>query len=163
MPQLDPTWFVSQFFWLLVSFGLMFALMKVFVLPKVISILDERERQIETNLKMAENLKVELESAIAAYEKALGDAHGKVGEILKQTNREIQEFIKGEEAKFGQRMKQRTDEAKGRIETSKEKILTDIEAIATELAGKIVFTLISENVPEDVLRNHITKEMRDVV
>ncbi len=160
MPQLDPTWIISQVFWALVCFGLTFLIMKSLILPKITSVMDERENQIEANVKIAKNLKKELEDAIVAYEKSLDGAYQKASEILKQTNKEIADFVKSQEHEFSDKMKKRTDEAKGKIESTKEKILVDVENIATELSSQILFKLTSENIAEDKVRSYISKEIK---
>ncbi len=161
MPQLDPTWIISQVFWALIFFSLIFISMKVLILPKITSVMDARDNQIESDINIAKGLKQELEDAIKAYEKSLDQAYEKSGEILKQATIEMQDFVKKEEADFSSKMKSRTDEAKAKIENSKEKVLVEIETIAVELSGKILEKIVLEKFPEEVIRTQINKEMKE--
>ena len=87
MPQLDPTSFSSQLFWLTVSFVALYMLLARFLLPRVKSLLEMRAKTIESDIEQAERLKSEAERASEQYEKALGrrpreiagDACGRAG------------------------------------------------------------------------------------
>ncbi len=162
MPQLDPTWIISQIFWALICFGLMFLLMRTLIIPKITTIMDDRENQIEADIKIAKNLKQELEEAINAYESTLEQAYVKADEILKQNTKDINDYIKNEENEFSQKMKKRTDEAKLKIESAKEKVLVDVENIASNLVGDILQKITSETFSENVILDNIKKEMKEV-
>ena len=69
MPQLDPSSYVSQVFWLLVSFFLMLVMMKFVVIPRISVAIEERKRNIESYVKKAEKLQQE---ALASLEKCAG-------------------------------------------------------------------------------------------
>ncbi|MEC8291305.1 MAG: hypothetical protein VXZ78_04375, partial [Pseudomonadota bacterium] len=71
MPQLDPTSFPSQLFWLAVCFGTMLLVLSVFVLPRITRTLTARQGQIEGDLQAAEKLRADAEAALAAYDAAL--------------------------------------------------------------------------------------------
>ena len=57
MPQLDPTYWASQAFWLILTFtSLYFVLSKLFI-PKIKDIIDDRESKIKNDLDEAHKLK----------------------------------------------------------------------------------------------------------
>ncbi|HEX2338701.1 MAG TPA: F0F1 ATP synthase subunit B', partial [Hyphomicrobiaceae bacterium] len=72
-PPLDATGVVPQLFWLALSFGLLYVLLKRFALPRVGEVIEERRERIERDLAKAEALKAETELALATYERALGE------------------------------------------------------------------------------------------
>ena len=55
MPQLNPEFWFSQIFWLIITFGIMFVLLSKFVLPKISENLEVRKAQISENIEAAEN------------------------------------------------------------------------------------------------------------
>jgi len=63
MPQFDPTFFSTQLFWLAVSFVALYAIVSTLALPKIGSVLEERQRKIDDNLDKAAQLKAEAETA----------------------------------------------------------------------------------------------------
>ena len=57
MPQLDPKYWASQGFWLLIVFsGLYLAMSKIFI-PKIKGSLDDRDNKIKSDLDEAKKLK----------------------------------------------------------------------------------------------------------
>ncbi len=160
MPQLAPTLIFSQVFWVITCFVLMYIMMRYFILPPITAIMDAREEGIQNDIITAENLKKELENAINAYETSLEEANYKAGEILKQTNNEIQDFVKSEEQKFSSRMNELTEDARSKIEESKVKVLGEVEDLAIGLVGQVMQKLVNENISIDTAKSYITKEMK---
>ena len=74
MPQLDPSTFSPQLFWLVVTFIVLLLLMWRVALPSIAAVLDEREKRIRQDLTRAEKLKVEADEAQAGWQKALATA-----------------------------------------------------------------------------------------
>ena len=57
MPQLDPTWFASQLFWLAITFAVLYTVLARAVLPPLQNIVARREGTIEGDIASAEALK----------------------------------------------------------------------------------------------------------
>ena len=62
MPQLNPEFWISQIFWLTLSFGFLFIILSKFILPKISSNLELRKSQILENIETAEKQKKESEN-----------------------------------------------------------------------------------------------------
>ncbi len=71
MPQLDPTWFASQLFWLFVSFTLLYIVLSRVILPPLQNVIATRNNTIENDLVMAQDLKAKAEESKIAYENTL--------------------------------------------------------------------------------------------
>ena len=54
MPQLNPEFWVSQIFWLIITFGILYIVLSKFILPKISSNLELRKSQIQENIETAE-------------------------------------------------------------------------------------------------------------
>ena len=54
MPQLNPEFWVSQIFWLIFSFGILFIILSKAILPKISANLESRKSQILENVEMAD-------------------------------------------------------------------------------------------------------------
>ena len=57
MPQLDPTYWASQAFWLIVVFTILYTSIAKFYLPKIKNNLDNRENKIKEDLDSANQFK----------------------------------------------------------------------------------------------------------
>ena len=97
-PPLDSGTFVPQLFWLALTFGLLYLLLKRFALPRVGEVIEERRERIKRDLAKAETLKTETEKALANYEQALGDARAKAGAIAKDVRDKLTAEIDNERA-----------------------------------------------------------------
>ena len=57
MPQLDPSTFASQLFWLAVTFGLFLLIVWRVALPKIGRVLEDRRERIERDIARAGEIK----------------------------------------------------------------------------------------------------------
>jgi len=57
MPQLNPEFWVSQIFWLIITFGILYVVLSKLILPKISANLETRKSQILENIEAAEKTK----------------------------------------------------------------------------------------------------------
>ena len=57
MPQLDPTYWASQAFWLILIFTLLYLALSNLFIPKIKDNIDNRENKIKDDLDEAQKLK----------------------------------------------------------------------------------------------------------
>jgi F-type H+-transporting ATPase subunit b len=69
MPQLNPEFWISQIFWLILTFGILYFVLSKLILPKISTNLEIRKSQIQENIEAAENKREESEQKIEEYEK----------------------------------------------------------------------------------------------
>ena len=74
MPQLNPEFWISQIFWLILTFGILFIVLSKLILPKISESLEKRKSQILENISSAEKQREESENKIKEYEKIILDA-----------------------------------------------------------------------------------------
>lgn len=93
MPQLDFSTFSSQVFWLIISFALMLTIMRFLVVPRISSIIDQRNRHIENYIRKAEKLQEQALSSLNEYNAAIDKAKVMAEEKSKEAEAELAEFI----------------------------------------------------------------------
>ena len=71
MPQLDPTYWASQAFWLILVFTILYISIAKFYLPKIKDNLDNRENKIKDDLDDANKFNELSETKLKEYEKIL--------------------------------------------------------------------------------------------
>ena len=81
MPQLDPKYWASQGFWLILVFTILYISIAKFYLPKIKNNLDNRENRIKNDLDDANKFKELSESKLKEYEKILENAKKEVIKI----------------------------------------------------------------------------------
>ena len=82
MPQLDPKYWASQAFWLILVFSILYISIAKFYLPKIKKNLDDRESKIKEDLDEANKLKNLSEKKIKEYEIILENSKKEVTKIL---------------------------------------------------------------------------------
>ncbi len=68
MPQLDPEFWVSQIFWLTITFGTLFLVLSKFILPRISKNLEQRRLQILENIETAEKQREQSEKNLKEFE-----------------------------------------------------------------------------------------------
>ena len=81
MPQLNPEFWISQIFWLILTFGSLFIILSKIILPKISSNLEARKSQILDNIELAEKQREESEKKIKEFEKIILESKVKAKNI----------------------------------------------------------------------------------
>jgi F-type H+-transporting ATPase subunit b len=152
LPQLDPTTFVPQLVWLVLTFGLLYLILSQIALPRVAEVLDERAQRIKRDLDEAERLKSETERALASYEQALTDARSKAGGIAKETREKLAAEVDRDRGVIEGQLATKLTDAERRIGDMKARALTGVAEIASDTAGVIVEKLSGRKVSLDEIR-----------
>jgi F-type H+-transporting ATPase subunit b len=141
MPQLNFADYEPQLVWLVITFVLLYLMMRRWGLPKVARVLDERERRIKSDLERAERLKAEADEALAAYRKTLADARAKAQAALREAAAAAATEASRREAAFAASMAERSRAAEQRIADAKRAALAEMRTVATELAAAMTARL----------------------
>jgi F-type H+-transporting ATPase subunit b len=152
MPQLDTATFAPQLVWLAITFIGLYLILARAVLPRIASVLEERQKRIDGDLEKAEALKVEAETARAAYEEALEEArvaaHRRLieaAEVLAGEAAERHEALAGKLADEGK-------EAEERIGAAMRDALEHVHTVAAEIAAEATEKLIGLKIGEEGAR-----------
>ena len=81
MPQLDPTFWASQAFWLILVFTILYIAISKFYLPKIKDNLDNRENKINEDLDNANKFKEESEKKLKEYDLIMNNAKKEISKI----------------------------------------------------------------------------------
>lgn len=154
---LDPGTFAPQLFWLALTFGLLYLLVKRLILPRVGGVIEDRRQRIERDLQKAESLKVETEQALLAYEQALGEARARAGAIGREMHDKLAAEIDKERAKVDAEIARRLADAEARIAQSKARAMAGVAEIAGDTAGDIVARLLGREVSKDEVRRALVQ------
>jgi F-type H+-transporting ATPase subunit b len=146
MPQLDFTTFPSQIFWLAVTFVLLYLLMAIVALPRLEKVMAARRERVDGDLDQAGQLKAESEAVIAAYEKALADARSAAQATMRETTERLAAEAAERQSRAAAAIAEKTAAAEARIAATKEKALSDLPAMASELAAAAASRLVGTGI-----------------
>jgi F-type H+-transporting ATPase subunit b len=142
MPQLNPLDWAPQLIWLVITFGILYLLMKRVALPKIGSVIEMRQGRIAGDLQAADKLRRKTQEAIAAYEQALAEAKARAHGIAQEARNRLKDDVGAERAALERDLSAKSAEAEARILAAKTSALKDVDAVASETAAEIVRRLI---------------------
>ena len=138
MPQLDPTYWASQAFWLILIFTLLyFTLSKMFI-PKIKESIDDRENKIKDSLDEAQKLKSHAEEKLKVYEITIEDAKKEVHKIIFESKNKLNYEIQDNKKKIEKEIELEIKKAEQEIENLKKDSLISISTISEEMASKVI-------------------------
>ena len=148
MPQLDPSSYASQLFWLVVTFALLYLLMWKVALPRISALLRERQEQIDDDLEKATKLKAEAEGVLKAYEAAMTEGRARAHATLREAADRVAKEAAEAQAAAEARLDRETTEAEKRIAAAKREALDNVRQVAGEAARATAAKLIGTEVSE---------------
>jgi F-type H+-transporting ATPase subunit b len=138
LPQLDFSTFPNQIFWLLVTLVVIYLVLSKVALPRIASVLAERQGTITNDIAAAEELKAKAAAAEQAYDKALADARAEAQKIAGETKAEIQAEVDAAMAKADAEIAARTAESEARITEIRAGAAAAIKDVAQDTAKEVV-------------------------
>lgn len=141
MPQLDFATFPNQIFWLLVTLVVIYLVLSRVVLPRVGSVLSERQGTITNDLAAAEELKQKAVEAENAYNKALMDARAESQKIAAEAKAEIQAELDIAIQKADAEIAAKSAEAEAAIAVIRKGAVASVKKVAADTAKAIVASM----------------------
>ena len=134
MPQFEQIEvFHSLIFWSLVSFALLFFLLKRFAFPPILEVLEERENKIRSEIGDAEKLRQEAEELKADLEKELKNAHEKANTIIQMAGDESKKIQEKSIQETQAKVRQMQNDAEQEIQITRNKLLNEIRSYTAAL------------------------------
>ena len=142
MPQLNPLDWAPQLIWLVITFGILYLLMKRVALPKIGSVIEMRQGRIAGDLQAADKLRRKTQEAIAAYEQALAEAKARAHGIAQEARNRLKDEVAAERTALERDLSAKSAEAEAQIHQAKVSALKEVNAVASDTAAEIVRRLI---------------------
>ena len=152
MPQLDPTYWASQAFWLILVFSVLYISISKFYLPKIKDNLENRENKIKEDLENASKFKEESEIKLKEYDKILESAKKEVSKIHFESKNILKKNIEEKKRDIEQQIEKDIVKTQKEIIDLKKNSLATIQNISENIASNII-----ENISGDKLNESSIK------
>ena len=152
MPQLDPTYWASQAFWLILTFTVLYISIAKLYLPKIKNNLDDRENKIKDDLDTANKFKDLSELKLKEYEKILENSKKEVIKIHLDSKNKLDKDIQTKKDVMDKEIETEITKAQQEINELKKNSILDIQNISKDLASNII-----ENISGDKLNESSIK------
>jgi len=146
MPQLNPEFWISQIFWLTLTFGILYIVLSKLILPKISANLELRKSQIQENIEAAEKHRESSESKIKEYENIIQKSKLDGKNIFKDARDKVFKDINSKKEILDKQIDGEIKKVEQEIEALKKSAPEKINKIAIETSSELVKKLIGAEV-----------------
>jgi len=146
MPQLNPEFWISQIFWLTLTFGILYIVLSKFILPKISNNLESRKSQILENIEAAEKQRENSEAKLKEYEEIISKSKLEAKTIFNQAREKTLKDINAKKEMLDDQIDIEISEAEQEIKTLRDGAPDKINKIAIETSSELIKKLIGAEV-----------------
>ena len=146
MPQLNPEFWISQIFWLTITFGILYVVLSKLILPKISANLEIRKSQILENVEAAEKQREESELRIAEYEKIVQNSKKEAKNYFKKSREKLLKDIGLKKDILNKELNEEIQKVEAEIQELRNRAPNKINKIAEETSADLLKQLIGAEV-----------------
>ena len=146
MPQLNPEFWVSQIFWLTLTFGILYIVLSKLILPKISANLESRKSQIQENIEAAEKQRESSETKLKEYDEIILKSKLEAKNIFKDAREKTLKNINLKRETLDKQIDEEIKKAEKEIEILRKSAPEKINKIAIETSSELVKRLIGAEV-----------------
>jgi len=146
MPQLNPEFWISQIFWLTLTFGILYIVLSKLILPKISANLELRKSQIQENIEAAEKQRESSESKLKEYDDIVFKSKLKAKNIFKDAREKVLKDINLKKETLDKQIDEELKKAEQEIDILKKNAPEKINKIAIVTSSEIIKKLIGAEV-----------------
>ena len=164
MPQLNPEFWISQIFWLTLTFGILYVVLSKLILPKISANLELRKSQIQENIEAAEKQRKSSESKLKEYDDIILKSKLEAKNIFKDAREKVLKNINSKRETLEKQIDEEIKKAEHEINVLKKSAPEKINKIAIETSSELVKKLIGAEVNNSSISaivNDLTKRNRN--
>jgi len=146
MPQLNPEFWISQIFWLTLTFGILYLVLSKLILPKISANLESRKSQILENIEAAEKQREDSETKLKDYEEIISKSRLEAKTIFNQAREKALKDINAKREVLDKQIDDEIIKAEQEIKILRENAPDKINKIAIETSSELVQKLIGAEI-----------------
>ena len=146
MPQLNPEFWISQIFWLTLTFGILYLVLSKLILPKISANLESRKSQILENIEAAEKQREDSETKLKDYEEIISKSRLDAKTIFNQAREKALKDINAKREVLDKQIDDEIVKAEQEIKILRESAPDKINKIAIETSSELVQKLIGAEI-----------------
>ena len=146
MPQLNPEFWISQIFWLTLTFGILYIVLSKLILPKISDNLESRKSQILENIEAAEKQRQNSEEKLKEYEEIVSKSKMEAKNIFNQAREKALKDIGAKKDVLDKQIDNEIGKAEQEIKELQKGAADKINKIAIETSSELIQKLIGAEV-----------------
>ena len=152
MPQLDPKYWASQAFWLILVFSILYLSIAKFYLQKIKKNLDNRENKIKEDLDEANKMKSLSEKKLKEYNVILENSKKEVTKILLEAKNTLDKSIQTKKETIEKDIENQLTKAQKEILELKTSSINSINTISQEISSNIIEKMSGDKLNESNIK-----------
>ena len=146
MPQLNPEFWISQIFWLTITFGILYVVLSKLILPKISANLELRKSQISDNIEAADKQRKESESKLKEYDEIISKSKTEAKNSFNQVREKVLKDINAKKDVLEKQINEEVKKVEEEINKLKLEAPAKINKIAMDTSSELVKKLIGTEV-----------------
>ena len=146
MPQLNPEFWISQIFWLTLTFGILYVVLSKLILPKISNNLESRKTQILENIDAAEKQRKDSEAKLKDYEEIIFKSKIEAKNIFDQAREKTLKDINVKKELLDKQIDDEIAKIEQEIQVFQDGAPNKINKIAIDTSSELVHKLIGTEV-----------------
>ena len=146
MPQLNPEFWISQIFWLTLTFGILYIILSKLILPKISANLELRKSQIQENIEAAEKQRESSEAKIKEYDEIILKSKLEAKNIFREAREKVIKDINSKQNVLDKQIDEEIQKVEKEIQILKDNAPAKINKIAIETSSELIKKLIGAEV-----------------
>jgi len=146
MPQLNPEFWISQIFWLTITFGILYVVLSKLILPKISANLELRKSQISDNIEAADKQREESETKLKEYDEVIFKSKTEAKNIFTQAREKALKDINAKKEVLDKQIDEEVKKVEEEINILRLEAPAKINKIAIETSSELIQKLIGAEV-----------------
>ena len=146
MPQLNPEFWISQIFWLTLTFGILYIVLSKLILPKISANLELRKTQIQENIEAAEKHRVGSEKKLKEYDDIVLKSRLEAKNIFKNVREKTLKDISSKKELLDKQIDEEIEKVEKEIEELRKSAREKVNKIAIDTSSEILKKLIGTEI-----------------
>ena len=146
MPQLNPEFWVSQIFWLTLTFGILYIVLSKLILPKISANLELRKSQIQENIEAAEKQRESVDTKLKEYDNIILKSKLEAKKIFRDARDKVIKDINSKKETLDKQINVEIKKTEQEIEVLRKNAPEKINKIAIETSAQLVKKLIGAEI-----------------
>ena len=161
MPQLDPEYWSSQVFWLIIIFLTIYVLISKIFIPKIKGSIDMREDKIRKDLEEAKNFKEQAELKLKEYDSLMETAKLDVKKIVSKSRQKLNEDMLKKRKEAQKKIDAEILDAETEIQKFKKESFNKVNSISQDIASNLVKDIFGEELNKSSIEASVLQTIKE--
>jgi F-type H+-transporting ATPase subunit b len=152
----------EELLWGIIAFAVVFFVLNKFAFPALRKNVEARDRQIQEDLKEAENAKHEAQRERDQYKKQIADARSEANKIVEEARQSAEQVRKDLIAKAEHEAEQVVARAQEQIQNERTRAIGELQATVSDLSIELAEKIVNRSIDASAHRDLVDAYIKEV-